>query len=200
MTVTIESLRGPDIATVITDLSQLRLTVFREWPYLYDGDAASEADYLATFAANADGVVVAARDGDALIGAATAAPLAGHTDEFVPLFEQHGYDPAQIFYCGESVLLAPYRGQGIGHAFFDHREAHALMLNRRGHRFTQSTFCGVVRSDDDPRKPASYRPLDAFWRKRGYAPVPGLVGHYDWREIGDSDESRKDMQFWMKPL
>lgn len=200
MAITIETLSGPVLSAVIPELSRLRLTVFREWPYLYDGDAEYEAGYLATFANHPDGVIVAARDGDTMVGAATAAPLAGHTDEFVPLFKSHGYDPEAIFYCGESVLLPDYRGQGIGHAFFDHREAHARALNTRGYRFTHATFCGVVRANDDPRKPAGYRPLDDFWRKRGYETVPGLVGHYDWREIGHAEETRKVMQFWLKAL
>ena len=34
--------------------------------------------------------------------------------------------------------------------------------------FTHIAFCAVVRAADDPRAPAGYRPLDAFWRKRGY--------------------------------
>jgi GNAT superfamily N-acetyltransferase len=198
--ITVDSLCGADIAPVVPALSKLRLTVFREWPYLYDGDAAYEADYLATFAAHPDSVVVAARDGADLVGAATAAPLAGHTNEFVPLFKAYGYKPARIFYCGESVLLPAYRGRGLGRAFFDHREAHARALNARGHRFTHSTFCGVIREADDPRKPADYRPLDPFWRKRGYAPVPGLIGTYDWREIGASAETTKQMQFWIGAL
>ena len=200
MAITIEPLLGGALNSAMPALSQLRLTIFREWPYLYDGDAAYEADYLATFAAHPDAMIVAARDGGTIVGTATAAPLAGHTDGFVPLFQAHGYDPGQIFYCGESVLLPAYRGQGIGHAFFDHREAHARGLNQRGHRFTHSTFCGVVRTDDDPRRPVGYRPLDPFWRKRGYEPVPGLIGHYDWREIGQVDETRKNMQFWLKAL
>ena len=200
MAITIEPLSGAALSSAIPVVSGLRLTVFREWPYLYDGDTAYEGDYLATFAAHPDAIIIAARDGDTIVGAATAAPLAGHTDEIVPLFESHGYDPEAIFYCGESVLLSAYRGQGIGHAFFDHREAHARALNARGYHFTHATFCGVLRADDDPRKPADYRPLDGFWRKRGYQPVPGLIGHYDWREIGHAEETRKDMQFWIKTL
>jgi hypothetical protein len=57
-----------------------------------------------------------------------------------------------------------------------------------------------VRADDDPRKPADYRPLDDFWRKRGYDTLSGLIGHYDWREIGHAEETRKVMQFWIKAL
>ena len=200
MTIRVTPITGPDTRPLLPALSQLRLTVFREWPYLYEGDAVYEAEYLATFADAPDTVIVGAWDGDDLVGAATASPLAGHTDEFVPLFEARGFDPQAIFYCGESVLLPAYRGRGIGHAFFDHREAHARALNAAGARFTHVTFCGVMRDDDDPRRPAGYRPLDAFWEKRGYEKVDGLIGTYDWREVGDVDETTKRMQFWVRAL
>jgi GNAT superfamily N-acetyltransferase len=148
-------------------------------------------------------------DGARIVGAATGAPLGGHTVEFVPLFEHHGYDPARIFYCGESVLLPDYRGSGIGHIFFDRREAHARACTGPHGPYTHVAFCVVIRPPDDPRRPANYVPLDAFWRKRGYAPIPGLIGSYSWREIGAEgnkreigaeEESKKPMQFWMRAL
>lgn len=200
MSVRLETLNGPRLTASLGELSNLRLSVFREWPYLYDGDATYEADYLQTFATAPDAMIVGAFDGEEMIGAATAAPLAGHSEAFVPLFEAHGYDPATVFYCGESVLLPPYRGRGLGHAFFDHREAHARQLNAKGARFQHVTFCGVVRSEADPRCPPDYRPLDDFWRKRGFEPVPGITGTYDWRELGARDETPHTMQFWLKTL
>lgn len=201
MSVRVETLDGDRVAACLDELSALRLSIFREWPYLYDGDATYEADYLETFRASDDTIIVGAFDNATMVGAATASPLAGHSAEFVPLFEAHGFDPATVFYCGESVLLPDYRGQGIGHAFFDHREAHARNLNARGATFQHVTFCGVVRADNDPRKPVGYRPLDGFWRKRGFEPAPGMAGNYDWREVGGGpEEIPHAMQFWLKSL
>lgn len=194
------ALAGPRLASVLGDLARLRIEVFRAWPYLYDGSPDYERDYLAEFARAKDALVVAAFDGTRVVGAATAAPLVGHTAEFAPLFAAHGWDPERIFYFGESVLLPQYRGSGLGHAFFDHREAHARTSRNAMGRYTHTAFCGVIRADDDRRKPADYRPLDGFWRKRGYAPVPGLIGQYSWREIDASEDTRKDMQFWVRPL
>ncbi len=186
----IETLTGPALAVCLPDVARLRIDVFRAWPYLYDGSFDYEQNYLADFAAAQNAIVVAAFDGDRVVGAATGAPLGGHTAEFVPLFESHGYDPSSIFYCGESVLLPQYRGSGVGHIFFDQREAHARNCTGPNGAFTQLAFCSVVRSPDDPRRPADYVPLDTFWRKRGYAPVPGLVGSYSWRELGAEVEVR----------
>lgn len=196
----IESLRGPALTAALGEVARLRIEVFRAWPYLYDGSIEYERTYLAEFATARDAIIIVARDCDTIVGVATAAPLAGHTAEFVSLFEKQGYDTARMFYCGESVLLPAYRGRGIGHAFFDRREAHARACSGPAGSYTHVAFCAVVRSPADPRTPSTYRPLDDFWSKRGYAPVSGLVGRYSWREIGDIAESEKCMQFWMKPL
>jgi GNAT superfamily N-acetyltransferase len=72
-----------------------------------------------------------------------------------------------VFYCAESVLLSEYRGQGAGHAFFDRREAHAARLG-----FARSPSAVSCDRADHPDRPEGYRPLDAFWRARGYAPLP----------------------------
>ena len=119
-----------------------------------------------------------------------------HADEFGEPFKKAGFDISKIFYCGESVLLKSHRGYGLGHAFFDGREAQAYALGG----FTHSTFCRVVRPDDHPLKPADYAPLDPFWNKRGYHPVDGIVATYDWKDINQAHETRHQMQFWMKKL
>jgi len=200
MSITVEPLTGDALAAALPDLARLRITVFRDWPYLYDGTFDYEQDYLAKFAKARDAVVVAARDADAIVGVATASPLREHTERFAPLFAARGFDPNRIFYFGESVLLSAYRGRGIGHAFFDHREAHARRCRAGDKSFTHAAFCAVVRPPDHPARPANYVPLDAFWTKRGYVRQDGMLGAYSWQDIGASEETEKPMQFWMKPL
>ena len=196
MTVRVEPLTGTALTAALPDLARLRITVFRDWPYLYNGTPAYEQGYIAKFAKAPNAIIVAAFDGDRIVGAATASPMLGHADAFATPFKDRGFDVARIFYCGESVLLADYRGRGIGHAFFEHREAHARRLGR----FTHATFCGVVRPADHPRRPPDYVPLDAFWAKRGYAKVDGLVGACEWPDVGETEKTAKPMQFWMKAL
>ena len=196
MSCRIESLTGEAMRAAIPALARLRVTVFRDWPYLYDGTMSYESAYLRRFAASEDAVVVAAYDGDTIVGAATGAPLGDHAEDFAKAFEGDAFDITRIFYCGESVLLHAYRGQGLGHAFFDGREAHARALGR----FTHITFCGVVRPDDHPLRPPGYRPLDDFWMKRGYRKADGLTTTYAWKDIDEAGESAKAMQFWLKAL
>ena len=56
--------------------------MFRDWPYLYDGDVAYERRYLETYRTSPGAVLVGAFEGDRLVGAATGTPLAEHADEF----------------------------------------------------------------------------------------------------------------------
>lgn len=193
-----EALAGAQLQSALPELARLRIAVFREWPYLYDGTLDYEQRYLSHFAEGDGAVIIAARDGNNMVGAATAAPLLSHTQEFAPLFAAHGFDPGRVFYLGESVLLPQYRGRGLGHAFFDGRERHARASTQAS--FTHTAFCGVVRDGSDLRRPAGYVPLDAFWRKRGYSPVSGLVGTYSWKEIGADAETSHPMQFWVRAL
>lgn len=195
MDVTVEPLHGTALARALDDLAKLRIAVFAAFPYLYDGDLAYEREYVREFAAEPGSVLVAAHDGMRIVGAATASPMAGQKPEFRAPFEARGIDVARLFYCGESVLLPEYRRQGVGHAFFDHREAAA-----RAAGATHATFAAVVRPPDHPARPADYRPLDPFWRARGYAPVEGLVTELAWKDHGEAAETTKSMQYWMRRL
>lgn len=187
------TLTGKEIERTIAELADLRVRVFRDWPYLYDGTRSYEKTYLARYVTAPGAVVVGAFSGDTLVGAATGQPLATEVDDFRKPFEQAGLDPAAIYYFAESVLDKDWRGQGIGHAFFDAREAHARSLG-----FDAAAFCAVVRPADHPLRPAGYAPLDPFWRKRGYAPVEGLTVGFDWPDIGETASSRKQLQVWMR--
>lgn len=188
-------LTGAEVAAALDDLAALRIRVFRDWPYLYDGDPDYERRYLATYRDNPRAILVAAFDGGRVVGASTGTPLEDHAGDFGAAFAGTGHALADIFYCAESVLLRDYRGQGAGHAFFDAREDHARRLGRRF-----CTFCAVVRPDDHPLKPVQYRPLDGFWRNRGYEKLEGVVAHFDWKDIDQPVPTVHDLQFWMKPL
>jgi GNAT superfamily N-acetyltransferase len=181
----------------------MRIRIFRDYPYLYDGDTEYEARYLATYSRAKGGVVVRTRDGERIVGASTALPLAEETDTVKAPFLAAGYDPAQVFYLGESVLLPEYRGRGIGVRFFEAHEVHARQLAADPASgfgpLAWLAFCAVERAADDPRRPPGYEPLDRFWQHRGYRRQPELRTAFRWKEIGETAESPKPMVFWLKP-
>jgi GNAT superfamily N-acetyltransferase len=189
----VERLTGAQIEPQLDALARLRIAVFREFPYLYDGSLDYERDYLRGFAASPRSTLVIARDGASVVGAATATPLLEHAeaDACATALRKLDIDPAKVYYFGESVLLSAYRGRGIGNAFFAQREAGA---ERYG--FPITAFCAVVREVH----PAGYLPHDAFWRRRGYRPHPEAIAYFSWRDIGASRETEKPMLFWTKEL
>ena len=188
-------LTGTALDVALDDVARLRITVFREWPYLYDGDLEYERDYLSAYRNNPAAVLVGAFDGSKLIGAATGTPMLDHADVFAFAFQDLNWDMSQVFYCAESVLLKKYRGSGIGHKFFDLREEHA-----RAAGCSKVAFCVVQRSVDHPLRPDDYRPLDAFWEKRGYHPIPNTIAHFKWKDIDVASETPKPLQFWARDL
>ncbi|MBL8831256.1 MAG: GNAT family N-acetyltransferase [Rhodospirillales bacterium] len=192
---TIETLAGTAAAPVVEDLARLRVTVFREWPYLYEGSLDYERGYLAKYAGLERSTIVIARAGGGIVGASTALPMESAEPELQAPFLAAGLDPREYYYYGESVLLAAWRRRGIGVAFFAAREARARALG-----FKVGTFCAVVRPDNHPARPADYVPLDAFWTRRGYAKAPGLTASFGWRDVGDAGPSQKPMVFWTKRL
>jgi GNAT superfamily N-acetyltransferase len=192
----VQRFSGQALERYIPDLAQLRIEVFRDFPYLYDGDLAYEENYLQTYIRCPQAVIVLALDGEQVVGASTGIPMQFESAEFIQPFPANGYDPARIFYCAESVLKKEYRGLGLGVRFFEEREAHALELGG----FDYFSFCCVQRPDDHPLKPANHVPLDRFWQKRGYTKHPELQTRYKWKDLGESEETYKDMTFWLKKV
>lgn len=192
-------LTGAEVEAALDDLARLRIAVFRDWPYLYDGDMAYERDYMAGYRDNAAAILVGAfdgtHDGAQLVGASTGTPMEDHAEEFAAPLQGWDTPLDEVFYCAESVLLPGYRGQGAGRAFFAAREDHARRLGRR-----LSAFCAVVRPGDHPLRPGGYRPLDPFWRALGYAPLEGRMARFSWKDVDQAEATRKPLQFWAKPL
>lgn len=193
--VTVTAHNGKAVTPFNTALAELRIQVFREWPYLYEGTLAYEQHYLDKYATCPQSIVAIAKDGQHIVGATTALPLTAADSEFQKPFIGSPYAIKDVFYLGESVLLPEYRGQGTGRQFFEARETHAMHC---GYKYT--AFCAVDRADDDPRRPSDYTALDSLWFKRGYIKHPELQATFDWREVGQSLESSHTLSFWIKKL
>jgi len=192
----IQLLHGAAIAPLIGELAELRITVFREFPYLYDGTLDYESRYLQTYAKAPDSLCVLVRDAGQVVGAATALPLADETVEFQQPFLTQGWPMERIYYFGESLLLPAYRGRGLGRRFFAEREARARQLGR----FAWCAFCAVQRPDDHPRRPPHYRSLHGLWHSEGFVEHPELTTQYLWQDLDEATESPKPMTFWLKEL
>lgn len=183
---------GKDIAKLIPSLGQLRIRVFYDFPYLYEGSQEYEEKYLQVYTQNPLSIAFGVFDGDNPVGATTGMPLSAESKEIQQPFLDRGLNTDAIFYFGESILLPEYRGQGLGHRFFDVREKHAL---ENGFKIT--AFCSVVRPEDHPLKPVDYRSNHAFWTKRGYT-QQDYSCRMSWLDRNETTETEKELIFWTR--
>jgi GNAT superfamily N-acetyltransferase len=190
------SLQGKEARPYLPALTRLRLNVFYDFPYLYQGSEAYEQKYLETYFRAQHSVIVLVGDGDDWVGATTGILASEEEPGFQQPLQRFGLYPAEVFYFGESVLMPAYRGRGLGKAFFQQRENYARSLGC----IKWLAFCAVVRPFDHPLKPPGYRPLDEFWQAQGFQPEPGLTTTYEWKDRDQEMPSSKLMQFWLKRI
>ena len=195
MELSIAAVAGTEAAPHLEAVAGLRIRVFREFPYLYDGSEEYERDYLAAYTESPGSVIVLAMADGAVVGASTGLPLADAEACFREPWERAGEAVERVFYLGESVLLPEWRGRGIGHAFFDERELHARRLG-----FGEASFCAVERPQDHPARPTDYRTLEPFWEKRGYRRDERLIARMPWQQVDVGAEVENRLVFWRRSL
>lgn len=192
----IRTFTGTGIKTYLPTVARLRLEVFRDYPYLLDGSIQQETQYLKKFAGCKEAVLVVVFDGSEIVGASTGLPLENEIDAIKKPFIEKKLDISSYFFFGESTLLKKYRGRGIGHHFFDEREAHVLKQKRYRH----ICFCSLVRPKEKYPIPGDYIPLDDFWKKRGYVQNPEITCTLTWKDLHKTRETPKPLTFWIKSL
>lgn len=183
---------GGEVAGRLEEAARLRIEVFREFPYLYEGTEEAERRYLADHATSPRGILVVAEAAGRVVGVSTGLPLADADPAFQAPFEE----PETWFYFAESVVEAEWRGRGIGHRFMDAREDHARRLG-----FGRACFCAVERPADHPLRPPGYRGNDGFWSKRGYLRQAALRARYSWPQVDSGGvEVGNELVFWTRDL
>ena len=186
---------GGEVRPYLECLADLRITVFREFPYLYQGSKDYELKYLDVYTKSANSLVVLAQVEGQLVGASTCLPMSAEAKEFQQPFLDKNIDVSQVFYFGESIILPEFRGHKIGHHFFKLREDHAL---RSLKSLKMTTFCAVDREPSHPLRPKGYRPLDVFWNRMGYQKQEDMKVSYSWKDVDQESETQKLLTCWIK--
>ena len=212
MSLEYRTVTGTELSAFSSALADLRIRVFREYPYLYDGSLAYEQAYLETYTASDQAMAVLVLDTAStsvtgaeaehvtVVGASTGIPMAQESDEFRQPLAVAGFPSDSLFYFGESVLLPDYRGRGVYRQFFERRERYVRELIEKGAKFTHLCFCAVDRPERHPLRPADYQPLDRIWQHFGYRKLQGPVMHFDWKDIDQPEETSHPMSYWIKAV
>jgi GNAT superfamily N-acetyltransferase len=188
-------LTGTAIAAALDEMATLRLDIFREYPYLYEGRRQDELNYLGSYATAADACVILVHDGAAVVGAATGMPLIHEDAQMQGAFAGTTLPLEEIYYIGELLFRPAYRNCGLGQKTLASLESHVRSLG--SHRTL--TCATVERPDDHPLRPEGYTPIARFLARTGFVRLPGVTTSFMWRET-DGVERDHPMQFWSKEL
>lgn len=192
----IRLLCGDDIRPFIDELVHLRITLLREFPYLYDTTPEYEAHYLETCARSSWSLCALMLDEGRVVGASIGVPMSAESGEIQRLFLERGWNPERIFFFGETLVLPVYRNSELLARLLIEQEYFVRGLER----FDWCAFCAVMRPLEHAARPTGYRQPDERWLQGGFRPEPILRAERRWVDVGDSLESAKPMQVWLKPL
>lgn len=186
---------GKNLDQYLDQLANLRITVFKEFPYLYDGNLDYEREYLKTYLHSQNSYIILALNNEKVIGASTCIAMKDADQDFKKAFAKKEFDHSKMVYFGESILLKEYRGNKIGHEFFKRREDFSKNLIPN---LEYTTFCAVDRPSDHPLRPSNYQPLNSFWNRMGYQMLGNIKAYYTWKDIDQNLDTQKAMSVWLK--
>ncbi|WP_432735125.1 GNAT family N-acetyltransferase [Maridesulfovibrio sp. FT414] len=195
MNVTTQLVQGKDILPHIDALAKLRIEIFKEYPYLYKGEAKYEVQYLSVYANSPEAFAILAWDGETLAGAATAIPMEDEMEELAAPVKRSPYPLEQIFYMGEVLFLPEYRGLGLGTRMLDQAEKQVLDMNR----FNYVTCATVIRPESHHLRPDDFIPIDQYLHRNQYSKMIGVVATLNWPEL-DGISITHEMQYWIKKI
>ena len=187
----IEIFGGEKIKDVIDELGNFRITIFKEYLYLYDGNLDYERKYLSRYGNISDSILLLVRDKEGILGAATGIPLVNDEPEFTEPFKDKNLD--EIFYIGELMIRKDNRSKGIG----------TLLLKNMldlidKNQFKTVCLYTVDRGNNHPLKPDFYQSPDSLWRKFGFEKHSSHIVYFSWRDLGNVVETEKPMNVWIK--
>ena len=188
-------LSGPEIEASLDDLVTLRLEIFREYPYLYEGEREDELRYLRMYAEKPGAVVMLVQDSGEIAGAVTGIPLEHEDLKLIEGFAGTDCPLNEIYYVGEMLLYPAYRSRGLGLRLMAQVEEHVRSFGK----YRYLTCATVIRHDDHPLRPASFVPIDRFLARTGFNPLSGVGTSFAWAET-DGIKREHPMRFWIKAL
>ncbi|NGX47447.1 MAG: hypothetical protein K1000chlam3_00821 [Chlamydiae bacterium] len=189
-----KTLKGKEILSYIPEITNLGITVFREYPHFFENTIAF-SEYLSMYANSKNAIVIIAEDDGEVIGVIMSLPLAESMKEIKALFLEKHISMEDIFYFGEFFLLKKYRRKKNGYEMYKEFEK---IVWEKG--WKKIAFCEIVQQENDPKKPNDYISLDSFWERQGYIKQPELIVHFSWKNIGASEKTPHPMVFWTKNL
>lgn len=198
----IEVFKGAEAAPYIRPLSEMRLKVFCEFPFLYVGNMEDDLAYTQMFSTSSQGMLVVAFEGDTIVGIRSGMPVksekAGPLDEGkCRQLEAHGIKAEEYYYCGEIIVEPAFRKKGI-----------ATQLMRKFIEEVKALgFPGMIailsiRPSHHPLRPQIYFEGGTFLSKYGFIKSPVVfTAQYPTRQPdGTVKKQQNKLACWIKEL
>ena len=184
--------RGRMIEQYLENLGRFRIGIFREYPYLYDGDMEYERHYLSRYCSTEHSILLLLNDGQDIAAACTGLPMKYEEPAIQAPFQG---DCLDLFYIGEIMVRRDCRSMGIGSGLVSRM---IRMIDRT--RYSRTCIYTVERPPNHPARPIPYRSPDSLWNSLGFVKSPILKVYYPWKELGEDKETEKPMNVWIKHL
>lgn len=191
--VQLKSFNGEEARKYFSQTADMRLAIFKEFPYFYKGNYETEKQFLGVFFNSQRSLILLVFDGDKVVGCSSSVPLDEESNVIQQPFLENNLNPKNYLYIGEVMLKKPYRGQGLLRKFFEHHENHA-----KAHGLKYPSFMTVKRPHSHSLRPSDYRDLGPIWQHFGYKLMPGMVVKSSWIQSDTLKEEHNELNIWVK--
>jgi hypothetical protein len=194
--ITMHVLRGNEAIPYLQDLAKLRISFYRNYPYLYEGTLTGEENYLNMYANSENSLLAVAKKGQEVVGAIAGIALSETQEMHKKQWIQQKIPADNVFYLGEMVLLHEYLKSDLQEKLYQVFEQAVRGLKR----YDSMVVCEIERDPKDSKRPANSLSSEVRWDGRGFVRQPALNTYYSWKEIGDLKDTDHLMGFWSKEL
>jgi GNAT superfamily N-acetyltransferase len=191
--------QGQKLGKFARFIAEQRVTMFAEYPYLYQAAVEDDMPYTTWFSQLPKSAAVVAYYEDKPIGFIAGTSFKDFGEHFqgsVALFEDAQLNPESYFYISEVIIIPEHRGEGLSTQLFEVIENYAKQAG-----YTKACF--VTESHKKhPLKPANYRDLGVLWTKLGYS-LMNLFLQFSWPTLqtdGSSEMQEHTLEYWQKDL
>ena len=155
---------GKAINDCFEAIATLRLMVFSEYPYCYQGSFEDEQKHFGQYTCHEDRSLAVLFEKNQIIGlstripAASALPLLGRA---VPELERRGVNIEQHYYVIESMIKQAFRGKKRGQLLY---QEHEVFIRRRGYQ----TNCLLTLATESTITSVEKKPFTSLWHWLGF--------------------------------
>ena len=191
----IKVIQGMDARQYLNDIAEMRIVMFKEFPYLYDGSIEDERQYLEGYFKSETSTIILVFDGDEVVAFSSVISLADEMDEIKQPFIDKGLPLDEYAYIGEMMIKPEYRQQGLLYRLKEKQEAII-----REHRYQNVIFMTVYRDQDHIARPHNYKDPAIVWRHFGYEILPNMRIEMPWQRVDTGKEEMNYLDVWYKKL